>query len=216
MKEIFYKIGEVSEMLKIEQHTLRYLESTLRLKIKRDERGDRLYSEKDVDTLRLVLQLKEKGLNTTAIKMALENSEAAGSSAESTLPSTRAPSQLELAEVLNIASKIIEQNQALLEQNRKMEERMERIEKKLDKRNQERAMTRVDSEGLQIHLINLAQMLESGSVESVKHLKILESYLSNTSFQKKFEQLQHDVEIFDMDNALIKLKELASDLNISI
>jgi two-component system sensor histidine kinase/response regulator len=81
---------------------------------------------------------------------------------------------------------------------------------------QERAMTRVDSEGLQIHLINLAQMLESGSVESVKHLKILESYLSNTSFQKKFEQLQHDVEIFDMDNALIKLKELASDLNISI
>jgi DNA-binding transcriptional MerR regulator len=70
MKEIFYKIGEVSEMLKIEQHTLRYLESTLRLKIKRDERGDRLYSEKDVDTLRLVLQLKEKGLNTTAIKMA--------------------------------------------------------------------------------------------------------------------------------------------------
>ena len=38
MKEIFYKIGEVSEMLKIEQHTLRYLESTLRLKIKRDER----------------------------------------------------------------------------------------------------------------------------------------------------------------------------------
>ncbi|NLL86022.1 MAG: MerR family transcriptional regulator [Syntrophomonadaceae bacterium] len=141
MKEIFYKIGEVSEMLKIEQHTLRYLESTLRLKIKRDERGDRLYSEKDVDTLRLVLQLKEKGLNTTAIKMALENSEAAGSSAESTLPSTRAPSQLELVEVLNIASKIIEQNQALLEQNRKMEERMERIEKKLDKRNQEREKT---------------------------------------------------------------------------
>ena len=106
MKEIFYKIGEVSEMLKIEQHTLRYLESTLRLKIKRDERGDRLYSEKDVDTLRLVLQLKEKGLNTTAIKMA-RRIEAAGSSAESTLPSTRAPSQLELAEVLNIASKLL-------------------------------------------------------------------------------------------------------------
>jgi hypothetical protein len=81
---------------------------------------------------------------------------------------------------------------------------------------QERAMTRVDSEGLQIHLINLAQMLESGSVESVKHLKILESYLSNTRVEKKFEQLKKDVDMFDMDSALIKLKGIASDLKISI
>lgn len=137
MREIFYKIGEVSEILNIEQHTLRYLENTLRLKIKRDERGDRLYTEKDVDTLRLVLQLKEKGLNTTAIKMALENSEAS-SQPQSNLPSPRSQSQLELTEILNIAAKIIEQNQLLLEQNRKMEERMERMETKLDQRNQER------------------------------------------------------------------------------
>ncbi len=141
MREIFYKIGEVSEILKIEQHTLRYLETTLRLKIKRDERGDRMYSEKDVDTLRLVLQLKEKGLNTTAIKMALENSEAAGSQTENPLPAPRSPSQLEVTEILNIAAKIIEQNQNLLEQNRKMEERMERMEKKIDQRNEEREKT---------------------------------------------------------------------------
>jgi len=75
MKERFYKIGEVSEMLNIEQHTLRYLENSLKLKIKRDERGDRLYTDSDIDTLRLVLKLKEKGLNTTAIRLALENTE---------------------------------------------------------------------------------------------------------------------------------------------
>ena len=141
MREIFYKIGELAEILNIEQHTLRYLENTLRLKIKRDERGDRLYTEKDVDTLRMVLQLKEKGLNTTAIKMALENSEAANSQPSSNLPSPKSQSQLELTEILNIAAKIIEQNQLLLEQNRKMEERMERMEKKLDQRNQEREDT---------------------------------------------------------------------------
>ncbi len=128
-------------MLQIEQHTLRYLENTLRLKIPRDERGDRMYSEKDVDTLRLVLQLKEKGLNTTAIKMALENTEEQGARADNNLPTVRPPGHLELAEILSAASKIIEQNEALLEHNRKMEQRLERMEKKLDQRNQEREKT---------------------------------------------------------------------------
>ena len=45
MSERFYEIGEVSEMLGIEQHTLRYLENSLKLRIKRDERGDRQYTE---------------------------------------------------------------------------------------------------------------------------------------------------------------------------
>ncbi|HRX22430.1 MAG TPA: MerR family transcriptional regulator, partial [Syntrophomonadaceae bacterium] len=75
MKEIYYKISEVAEILAIEQHTLRYLENSLGLRIKRNERGDRLYSETDLETLRLIIKLKEKGLNTTAIKMALENTE---------------------------------------------------------------------------------------------------------------------------------------------
>ncbi len=128
-------------MLEIEQHTLRYLENTLRLKIRRDERGDRLYSERDIDTLRLVLQLKDKGLNTTAIKMALENTEEKGVSGETAMQATRPQSNLELTEILSIASKIIDQNEALLEQNKKMEQRMERMEKKLDQRNEEREKT---------------------------------------------------------------------------
>ncbi|HCF49087.1 MAG TPA: hypothetical protein DER60_02315, partial [Syntrophomonas sp.] len=33
--ERFYKIGEVAELLNIEQHTLRYLENSLKIKIKR-------------------------------------------------------------------------------------------------------------------------------------------------------------------------------------
>ncbi len=128
-------------MLDLEQHTLRYLENTLRLKIKRDERGDRLYSEKDIDTLRLVLQLKEKGLNTTAIKMALENTEDNSASAETAMQTARPQSNLELAEILSLTARIMEQNEALIEQNQKMEQRMERVEKKLDQRNVEREKT---------------------------------------------------------------------------
>lgn len=134
MREIYYKISEVAEMLGVEQYTLRYLENSLGLKIKRSERGDRLYSDSDLETLKLVQQLKKKGLNTTAIKMALENIE---ETEEKALTPVENKGQ-GMMEVVSIAQKIVEQNQTLLEQNRKLEQRMEKLEQKLDKRNLER------------------------------------------------------------------------------
>ena len=134
--ERFYKIGEVAEMLGIEQHTLRYLENSLKIKIKRDERGDRMYSEADLDTLRLVLKLKEKGLNTTAIKLALETAQDSENSQELALVSVQAENQLK--EMVSIARRIIEQNDELMRQNRRLEERMASLEKKIQERNLER------------------------------------------------------------------------------
>ncbi len=133
MDERFYKIGEVSEMLGIEQHTLRYLENNLKLKIKRDERSDRIYSESDIETLKLVLKLKEKGLNTTAIKLALENAE----ETEETGMATRT-NNTDLVELVSVARKIVEQNEELLKQNKNMEKRMEKLEEKIERRNEER------------------------------------------------------------------------------
>ncbi|NLW91636.1 MAG: MerR family transcriptional regulator [Syntrophomonadaceae bacterium] len=134
MVERIYKIGEIAEILGIEQHTLRYLENTLKLRIKRNDRGDRLYTESDLDSLKLVLKLKEKGLNTTAIRMALENSEEV---AVKNLPAeTHSPG--DLLEVVNVARRIIEQNEELLEQNRRLEGRMSRLESKVEARNLER------------------------------------------------------------------------------
>lgn len=134
MEERIYKIGEVAELLGIEQHTLRYLENNLKLRIKRNERGDRLYTESDLDSLRLVLKLKEKGLNTTAIRMALDNSEEV---AEKNLPAVSQANN-ELVEALSIAKKIIEQNEELIEQNRRLEGRMSSLERKVEARNIER------------------------------------------------------------------------------
>jgi len=134
--ERFYKIGEVAEMLGIEQHTLRYLENSLKIKIKRDERGDRMYSEADLDTLRLVLKLKEKGLNTTAIKLALETAQDSENSQELALVSVQAENQLK--EMVSIARRIIAQNDELMRQNRRLEERMASMEKKIQERNLER------------------------------------------------------------------------------
>jgi DNA-binding transcriptional MerR regulator len=133
MKEIYYKISEVAEILAIEQHTLRYLENSLGLRIKRNERGDRLYSETDLETLRLIIKLKEKGLNTTAIKMALENTE------QSNVTEVAVRNEgMPVSELANIGAKIIEQNEELLEQNKKLEQRIAKLEEKIDKRNQER------------------------------------------------------------------------------
>jgi len=152
LEERFYKIGEVAETLEIEQHTLRYLENSLKLKIKRNERGDRLYTDSDLDTLRLVLQLKNKGLNTTAIKLALENTEE--SEETSLAPQSGAPAQ-DLVEIVSLARQIVEQNTELMQQNRGLEQRMEKLEQKIDQRNLERekkineflALWKADQEG---------------------------------------------------------------------
>jgi DNA-binding transcriptional MerR regulator len=152
LEERFYKIGEVAEILDIEQHTLRYLENSLKLKIKRNERGDRLYTDSDLDTLRLVMQLKDKGLNTTAIKLALENTEE--SEETSLTPQSGAMAQ-DLVEMVSLARQIMEQNTELMQQNRRMEHRMEKLEQKIDQRNLERekkineflALWKADQEG---------------------------------------------------------------------
>jgi len=65
-------------------------------------------------------------------------------------------------------------------------------------------------------LINLAQMLESGSIKCVKQLRVLDSHLSNTKLEKQFQQLRKDVDMFDMDSALGRLKAIASALEISL
>ncbi len=137
MKEIFYKIGEVAEMLNIEQHTLRYLEHTLRLKIKRDERSDRLYTEADLETLRLILKLKnEKGLNTTAIRMALGNMEESSATAVATQPNNLV--NIDVVELATTIRKIADQNDVLLSQNKVLQQKIDDLEVKMQKRDEKR------------------------------------------------------------------------------
>lgn len=126
MQEIYYKIGEVSEMFKLEPYTLRYLESSLKLKIKRDERGERLYTEADLDTLRLILQLKhEKGLNTTAIKLALENLNDSNDKNGST---PQVYNAVDFLEIVTVARNIMQQNDEILAQNKMMQQRLQALE----------------------------------------------------------------------------------------
>lgn len=86
----------------------------------------------------------------------------------------------------------------------------------LNSEKEDKVITYVDADIIRPHLIILEQMLESGSMKSAKQLSVLESYLSNTKVEKQFEQLKKNVDMFDMDSALGKLKAIASDLEITL
>lgn len=70
-----YTIGEICEALDCEHHNLRYIEKTLGLDIKRDKYTDRMYTEQDLNVLKMVFQLRKQGMNYKAIKMVLEQQE---------------------------------------------------------------------------------------------------------------------------------------------
>lgn len=70
-----YSIGQICELLEIENFNLRYIEKTIGLNIKRNTVGERIYSPKDIETLKFIFELKDKGLNYKAIKKVLRHQE---------------------------------------------------------------------------------------------------------------------------------------------
>lgn len=64
-----YTIGEVSEMLNIPVSTLRYYDSQkLLLDLKRDDAGNRIFDETNINALKLINCLKASGISIKDIK----------------------------------------------------------------------------------------------------------------------------------------------------
>ncbi|SPF52541.1 hypothetical protein SBF1_5850001 [Candidatus Desulfosporosinus infrequens] len=74
----------------------------------------------------------------------------------------------------------------------------------------------VDRALLRPLFVNMAKMLENGMVEAMEHISILEDHLSDAGVQKQFQELKQDLDMFDMDSALINLKSIAMALEISL
>ena len=72
MNEVRYIISDAAKKVSVEPHVLRYWEEELDLKIPRNEMGHRYYREKDIEMLKLVKQLKDKGFQLKASKMEVE------------------------------------------------------------------------------------------------------------------------------------------------
>ena len=76
IEKVFYSIGEVSKMFDLQTSTLRYWEKEFSdLKPKRNTKGTRYYTKRDIENLRLIHSLvKERGLTIKGAKQKLKES----------------------------------------------------------------------------------------------------------------------------------------------
>ena len=86
VKEKQYKISEMTKLINVEAHVLRYWEEELQLPIKRNELGHRYYTEDDKELFLRVKQLKEKGIQLKGIRNILDLPQEEGGLVGTTLP----------------------------------------------------------------------------------------------------------------------------------
>ncbi|MCM8785869.1 MAG: MerR family transcriptional regulator [Candidatus Omnitrophica bacterium] len=73
MKIKFYYIRDASKLLDIPPHILRYWEKQLNLKIMRDRKGNRIYTDKDIEVLKNIkLLIYNDGLRIKGVKKKLK------------------------------------------------------------------------------------------------------------------------------------------------
>lgn len=72
MSQEYYLIKEAAAKVGVESHVLRYWEEELKMDIHRNAMGHRYYTDKDIDVLSKVKELKGKGLQLRAIRDYLE------------------------------------------------------------------------------------------------------------------------------------------------
>ena len=76
MNQVRYMISDAAKLVEVESHVLRYWEEELELPIARNEMGHRYYTEDDIQLLKHIKKLKERGYQLKAIKMDIsENGE---------------------------------------------------------------------------------------------------------------------------------------------
>ena len=110
MDQVRYMISDASRMVEVESHVLRYWEEELELPIARNEMGHRYYTEDDIQLLKHIKKLKERGYQLKAIKMDIsENGELI--TQEEILPQT---SKREKVEVLDSNAEKMQQFQSIL------------------------------------------------------------------------------------------------------
>ena len=73
-KKLFYKIGEVAEMFSVNVSLIRFWEKEFNiLKPKKNKKGNRLFTKKDVDNLTIIYHLvKERGFTLEGARQKLK------------------------------------------------------------------------------------------------------------------------------------------------
>lgn len=72
VEEKQYKISEMTKLIQVEAHVLRYWEEELQLPIKRNNLGHRYYTQEDVERFLQIRELKDKGIQLKGIRTMLD------------------------------------------------------------------------------------------------------------------------------------------------
>ena len=135
MDQVRYMISDAARLVEVESHVLRYWEEELELPIARNEMGHRYYTEDDIQLLKHIKKLKERGYQLKSIKMDIsEKGELIPQeevfSQEETLPQTLKP---EKPEVLNSNAEKMQQFQSVLSKalGQALRENQEKLGKEL-------------------------------------------------------------------------------------
>ena len=78
IEKLFYPIGEVAQMFEVSVSSIRYWEKEFDiLKPKKNKKGNRMFTKKDVDNLRIIYHLtKERGFTLEGAKNKLRENKA--------------------------------------------------------------------------------------------------------------------------------------------
>lgn len=78
MAKLYYSIGEVAEMFKVNASLIRFWEKEFSaIKPKKNKKGNRLFTDKDIDHIRTIYTLvKEKGYTLEGAKAQLKSAKA--------------------------------------------------------------------------------------------------------------------------------------------
>ncbi len=81
-KKIYYTMGEVTEMFDVNASLIRHWEGSFDIiKPKRNNKGNRLFSQQDVENLKLIYHLvKERGMTLSGARQAMRKTNSVGGS----------------------------------------------------------------------------------------------------------------------------------------
>lgn len=113
MKEVqeekYYSVREVSDILKIEPYLLRYYEKELGLTIKRNNKSHRVYTGEDIELIRRIIDLREKGLQLKAIETIIKENKKITQDTYEELSSTSLALEQESSDITDIKQYIGEE-----------------------------------------------------------------------------------------------------------
>ena len=129
MDQVRYMISDASKIVEVESHVLRYWEEELELPIARNEMGHRYYTEDDIQLLKHIKKLKERGYQLKAIKMDISENGELIPQEESLAPAVKQ----DKAEVLSHNAEKMQQFQSVLSKalGQALRENQEKLGKEL-------------------------------------------------------------------------------------